>query len=101
MIERSKVRQAEVSDEEAGLRLDKYLAKALPEVPWSHVFRLIRKGEVRVNAKRAQGSLRLQAGDIVRVHDVAGVVDFFKVRAALFDGIDGTLDLPEKYRYDP
>ena len=70
MIERSKVRQAEVSDEEAGLRLDKYLAKALPEVPWSHVFRLIRKGEVRVNAKRAQGSLRLQAGDIVRVPPV-------------------------------
>lgn len=67
MIERSKVRQAEVSDEEAGLRLDKYLAKALPEVPWSHVFRLIRKGEVRVNAKRAQGSLRLQAGDTVRI----------------------------------
>jgi 23S rRNA pseudouridine955/2504/2580 synthase len=64
---RSKVRQAEVSAEEAGLRLDKYLAKALPQVPLGHVFRLIRKGEVRVNGKRAQGSLRLQTGDVVRI----------------------------------
>lgn len=67
---RSKVRQAEVSPDEAGLRLDKYLAKALPQVPLTHVFRLIRKGEVRVNGKRATGSLRLQVGDIVRVPPV-------------------------------
>jgi 23S rRNA pseudouridine955/2504/2580 synthase len=67
MIERSKVRQAEVSGDEAGLRLDKYLSRALPQVPIGHVFRLIRKGEVRVNGKRAQGSQRLQAGDTVRI----------------------------------
>lgn len=68
--ERSKVRQAEVSAEDAGLRLDKYLSKALPQVPLGHVFRLIRKGEVRVNGKRAQGSQRLQAGDLVRIPPV-------------------------------
>ncbi len=67
---RSKVRQAEVSTEEAGVRLDKYLARALPQVPLGHVFRLIRKGEVRVNGKRAQGSLRLQPGDLVRIPPV-------------------------------
>ncbi|MBV6416117.1 MAG: Ribosomal large subunit pseudouridine synthase C [Steroidobacteraceae bacterium] len=67
---RSPVRQVEVTDEGAGLRLDRYLAKTLPQVPLSHVFRLIRKGEVRVNGKRAPGSLRLQAGDIVRVPPV-------------------------------
>jgi 23S rRNA pseudouridine955/2504/2580 synthase len=70
VIPRSKVRQAEVSGEEAGLRLDKYLSKALPQVPLAHVFRLIRKGEVRVNGKRAAGSQRLQAGDLVRIPPV-------------------------------
>jgi len=67
---RSAVRQVEATAEEVGLRLDKYVAKALPQVPLSHVFRLIRKGEVRVNGKRASGSQRLQAGDIVRLPPV-------------------------------
>lgn len=49
----------------------------------------------------ALSAIDLEPGDIVRVHDVAGVADFFKVRAALQDGVEGTLDLPEKYRYDP
>ncbi len=67
---RSPARRVEVTLDAAGVRLDKFLGKALPEVPPSHVFRLIRKGEVRVNGKRAAGSLRLQAGDIVRVPPV-------------------------------
>lgn len=49
----------------------------------------------------ALSAIEVETGDILRVHDVAGVADFFKVRAAVLDGIDGTLDLPEKYRYDP
>lgn len=67
---RSRVRQVEVTGEEAGLRLDRFLARALPQVPLSHVFRLIRRGEVRVNGRRAAGVLRLQAGDTVRVPPV-------------------------------
>lgn len=68
--ERSRVRQIEVTPDAAGVRLDRFLGKALPDVPPSHVFRLIRKGEVRVNGRRAAGSLRLQAGDRVRVPPV-------------------------------
>lgn len=49
----------------------------------------------------ALSAIEVVPGDIVRVHDVAGVADFFAVRNALLDGIEGTLDLPEKYRYDP
>ncbi|MCB1272234.1 MAG: dihydropteroate synthase [Microthrixaceae bacterium] len=49
----------------------------------------------------ALSAIELAPGDIVRVHDVAGVSDFFTVRRALLDGHEGTLDLPEKYRYDP
>lgn len=67
---RSAVRQLAATAEEAGQRLDRFVAKALPQVPLSHVFRLIRKGEVRVNGKRAAGSRRLLAGDIVRLPPV-------------------------------
>lgn len=49
----------------------------------------------------ALSAIEIRPGDIVRVHDVAGVADFFKVRSALIDGYVGTLDLPEKFRYDP
>jgi 23S rRNA pseudouridine955/2504/2580 synthase len=62
-----KVRQVEVGESGAGQRLDNFLGKILTDVPRSLVFRVIRKGEVRVNGKRAKPELRLQASDIVRV----------------------------------
>ncbi|MFV0317885.1 MAG: dihydropteroate synthase [Microthrixaceae bacterium] len=49
----------------------------------------------------ALSAIEVCPGDIVRVHDVAGVADFYRVRAAVLDGWEGTLDLPERYRYDP
>lgn len=49
----------------------------------------------------ALAALPFEEGDVVRVHDVAGVADFFSVRAALLDGWAGRLDLPEDVRYDP
>lgn len=67
---RSAVRQLEVADEEAGQRLDKALARLLPGVPLTRIFRLIRKGEVRVNGKRARPEQRLAAGDRLRVPPV-------------------------------
>jgi 23S rRNA pseudouridine955/2504/2580 synthase len=67
---RSAVQQLEVGSEEAGQRLDKALARLLPGVPRTRIFRLIRKGEVRVNGKRAQPEQRLAAGDRLRVPPV-------------------------------
>jgi dihydropteroate synthase len=61
---------------------------------------------VRPPSERAAGTFGALAaidfapGDIVRVHDVAGVADFFRVRAAVLDGIEGIMDLPEHVRYD-
>src|SRR4051812_44223958 len=63
---RTAVRRLTLGEEEAGQRLDKVLTRLLPEVPRSHVFRLLRKGEVRVNGKRASADLRLAAGDELR-----------------------------------
>jgi 23S rRNA pseudouridine955/2504/2580 synthase len=62
-----KVQQVEVGERGAGQRLDNFLLRLLKDVPKSHLFRVIRKGEVRVNGKRAKPETRLQASDIVRV----------------------------------
>jgi 23S rRNA pseudouridine955/2504/2580 synthase len=65
-----KVRQVEVGERGDGQRLDNFLGRILGDVPRSHVFRVIRKGEVRVNGKRSKPETRLQASDIVRVPPV-------------------------------
>ena len=67
---RSAVRQHLVDAESAGVRLDKALARLLPGVPITRIFRLIRKGEVRVNGKRGKAEQRLAAGDTIRVPPV-------------------------------
>ena len=59
-----------VEDESAGQRLDNFLLRHLKGVPKTHVYRIIRKGEVRVNKARAQADTRLQWGDLVRVPPV-------------------------------
>jgi 23S rRNA pseudouridine955/2504/2580 synthase len=66
----SAVQQILITEEEAGVRLDKALARVLPTVPRTRLFRLIRKGEVRVNGKRATPEQRLVAGDRLRVPPV-------------------------------
>jgi 23S rRNA pseudouridine955/2504/2580 synthase len=67
----SNVKMLVVDQEEAGQRLDNYLLKHLRKVPKMLVYRIIRKGEVRVNKGRAQPSRRLVEGDVVRVPPVA------------------------------
>jgi 23S rRNA pseudouridine955/2504/2580 synthase len=64
------VRQQEIDAERAGQRLDNYLLGELKGVPRSHVYRLIRSGQVRVNSGRTSPSYRLQTGDRVRVPPV-------------------------------
>jgi 23S rRNA pseudouridine955/2504/2580 synthase len=64
------VRHQEIDADRAGQRLDNYLLGELKGVPRSHVYRLIRSGQVRVNSGRTTPSYRLQAGDRVRVPPV-------------------------------
>jgi 23S rRNA pseudouridine955/2504/2580 synthase len=59
-----------VTSEEDGQRLDNYLLRILKGVPKSHIYRLIRGGEVRVNKKRAKASSRLEESDMVRIPPV-------------------------------
>ncbi len=69
MDEDQKLRAAKISigDEECGQRLDNFLITSLKGVPRSHIYRILRRGEVRVNSGRVRPSYRLQSGDILRV----------------------------------
>ena len=59
-----------VGDEAAGQRLDNFLARVLKGVPRSHIYRIVRSGEVRVNGSRASASQKLAGSDQVRVPPV-------------------------------
>ncbi len=50
-----------------GQRVDNFLLRILKGVPKSHVYRILRSGEIRVNGRRADPTLRLQSGDKLRV----------------------------------
>ena len=64
------VQQLTVDEESAGQRLDNFLLRHLKGVPKTHVYRVIRSGEVRVNRCRAAADTRVLAGDLVRVPPV-------------------------------
>ncbi len=59
-----------VDEDYAGQRLDNFLIRQLKGVPKTHVYRIIRSGEVRVNKGRAQADTRVETGDIVRLPPV-------------------------------
>ena len=61
------VQTAKVSADEAGMRVDRFLEARFPGLSFSHIQRVIRKGELRVNGKRAQPKQRLEAGQAVRI----------------------------------
>ena len=64
------VTHVEAGAGDAGQRLDNYLMRILKSVPKSHVYRVLRKGDVRVNGKRAKPETRLVLGDRVRIPPV-------------------------------
>jgi len=64
------VQYVEASEGDAGQRLDNFLVRVLKGVPRTHVYRLLRKGEVRVNSKRARPEQRVEAGDRIRLPPV-------------------------------
>jgi 23S rRNA pseudouridine955/2504/2580 synthase len=60
-------RRVRVGEEIAGQRLDNFLLRELAGVPRSRVYRLLRRGEVRVNGKRKQADYRIAAEDEIRL----------------------------------
>ena len=69
-ISKDSVSLITVAEHEAGQRLDNYLIKILKGVPKSHIHRIIRAGEVRLNKKRCKPDSRIQTGDLLRIPPV-------------------------------
>jgi 23S rRNA pseudouridine955/2504/2580 synthase len=61
------VQTVAVTPDEAGMRVDRFLEAKFPGLSFSHIQRVIRKGELRVNGKRVDGKDRLSAGQSVRI----------------------------------
>ncbi len=61
------VRHERVDDASAGQRIDNFLVRVCKGVPKSHIYRILRSGEVRVNSRRVDQTYRVQIGDEVRI----------------------------------
>ncbi len=61
------VKQVKIGSESAGQRVDNFLLRECKGVPKSHIYRILRSGEVRVNSGRVDATYRLQDGDRVRI----------------------------------
>jgi 23S rRNA pseudouridine955/2504/2580 synthase len=70
VTEMSRVSHVAVAADDDGQRIDNWLMRALKGVPRSRVYRLLRKGEVRVNGKRCKPEHRLATGDDIRLPPV-------------------------------
>ncbi len=64
---KNSVTRETVAEEDAGQRIDNYLFARLKGVPKSHVYRILRSGEVRLNSKRVDATARVSAGDVIRI----------------------------------
>ncbi len=83
-----KATTVEVGEESEAQRIDNFLLRTLKGVPKSHVYRVLRSGEVRVNSGRVKPDYRLQAGDRVRIPPI---------RTAAKPPPARPLDLPIRY----
>ena len=63
----SKVRKVRIDAEQAGQRIDNFLRRELPGVPKGRLYRILRRGEVRVNGGRVRAEYKLAKGDEVRI----------------------------------
>lgn len=65
------VRIVEISQAQSGQRVDNFLIGELKSVPKSHIYRVLRRGEVRVNKGRIKPHYRLKAGDMLRIPPIS------------------------------
>ena len=67
MIISKKVQNIKISSGNDGQRLDNFLLSKIKNMPKSHVYKLIRTGQVRINSSRSKPSSKLKIGDIIRI----------------------------------
>jgi 23S rRNA pseudouridine955/2504/2580 synthase len=67
IITKPEVKWIEIDEDQAGQRLDNFLFTQLKGVPKTRIYRIVRKGELRVNKGRVNAKYRLQVNDVVRI----------------------------------
>lgn len=92
-VSKNSVTQACIDENGHDQRLDNYLLKICKGVPKSHLYRIVRSGEVRVNGRRVEVSYRLQAGDILRLPPIRVA----QSRDEVLAGAELKADLPILY----
>src|ERR1700761_7520584 len=85
----TKVQTVVVTADEDNMRVDRFLEARFPGLSFSHIQRIVRKGELRVNGKRADSKDRLEAGQSVRIPPLR--LDAPKAATALSDAEERTL----------
>ncbi len=87
----TRVRKVRVNEDRAGQRIDNFLRSELPGVPKGRVYRLLRRGEVRVNGGRVRAEYKLKEGDEVRIPparvSTGGTPPPAKLAAAMLDRV--------------
>lgn len=81
-----------INDNDSGQRVDKFISKALPELPKSMMYRLIRKKDIKVNGKRCEISTKLMTNDVVTVY-VKQELSGTKQHDMSFLNAEGNLDI--------
>ena len=61
------MQELKITENEAGQRLDKFLAKYMKKAPKSFFYKMLRKKNIVLNGKKAAGSEKLSSGDVVRL----------------------------------
>jgi len=95
-VSKSSVTQALITENEHGQRLDNLLLKQCMGVPKSHVYSIVRSGQVRVNGRRAEVSYRLQTGDVLRIPPLR----IARREQEIVAGAEFNVDLPVLYEDD-
>ena len=85
------MKQMTIKENEAGQRLDKYLAKLLPKAPKSFFYKMLRKKNITLNKKKASGGEKLQCGDLVQLF--LGQETLEKFSGEAFQRSHGELDI--------
>lgn len=83
--------QLVIKEKQEGQRLDKYLGKYLKEAPKSFLYKMMRKKNITLNGKKAQGMEILRAGDEIRLFLAQETID--KFRGEELKGAQGDLDI--------
>src|SRR5262245_38176094 len=81
----SNVRHLKVSKDDDGQRIDRWLKRHVPELPYVHAQKLLRQGQIRVDSKRAKPDTRLTAGQDIRIPPIASAEHRVKKRKEISD----------------